>query len=70
MKLTATEALALIARSTFSPMDEADYEAFAGVEQENCLMAETDEFIIILDGSVAQFLEIDGGDVYNFSFSA
>ena len=67
--MTAQQILALVARSSFSPMTEADYEAFAGVEQENCLMAETDEFIIILDGSDAQFLEIDGGEVYTFSIA-
>lgn len=51
--LTATQVLALVARSNFRPMDSYDREAFAGTESVNALIHYADEpgeeYIIVLD---------------------
>lgn len=60
LDLNNTEALILIAKTQFSPFTEADYVSFAGVESETPYIAETDDFIIILDGNMVQFMNAEG----------
>jgi hypothetical protein len=59
-ELTFAEALNLIATLTFRPFSESDYWGFAGVESENPMIAENDEFYVILDGETVGFLSMNG----------
>jgi len=56
----ATEALILVAKSTFTPMDEFDRECFSGVESEEALISHGDEFSVILDGTKICVINHDG----------
>jgi hypothetical protein len=55
MKMTPTQVLALVARSTFRPLDSYDHDSFAGVEAYDALIHYPDqvgeEYTIILDGN-------------------
>lgn len=58
--MNAFEALALVARTEFRPMNEDDFYGFAGVKNSDALIAETEEYIIILDGDVISVLNEEG----------
>ena len=57
--MTRETALALIATTKFAPFTKADFMAFGGVETENPLIGESDEWLIIIDGNLVDFLPID-----------
>jgi hypothetical protein len=59
-ELTLVEALGLIATLTFRPFDESDYYGFSGVESENPMLAENDEWLVILDGFNVEFISSNG----------
>lgn len=59
-ELTLVEALGLIATLKFRPFDESDYNGFSGVESENPMIAENDEFVVVLDGDCVEFLSMNG----------
>lgn len=54
--MTGSEAFALVARATFEPFNEFDFETFSGVETENPLIAEIDDLVLILDGNVLEVI--------------
>lgn len=63
-----SELLALIAKSTFRPFDDSDYFAWAGVEGDNPLITENDEYTIVIDGNIINWLYHEdpyGGQVYS-----
>ena len=60
LNLDRNEALILIAKTTFSPFTKADYASFAGVESEAPYIGEIDDYIIILDGNMVQFMNAEG----------
>ena len=50
-----------IAKLTFSPMDDQDLQAFAGVENpKEALIAESDDAVYILDGNTISVVTEDG----------
>jgi len=69
-------ALTLIATTQFRPFDKSDWMSYSGCETENPLIAETDEWVIIVDGKYAEFVPIDpidGGDhshMFNLGWAA
>jgi hypothetical protein len=73
MALTAADALRLIAKATFRPMDSYDHSCYGGVESANCYGGvesanalihyadESDEsYVIILDGNRICLIDVDG----------
>lgn len=60
LDLDRTEALSLIAQTTFNPFTKADYMSFAGVTSDKPLIGETADYIIIIDGDVIQFHDTEG----------
>jgi hypothetical protein len=61
--MNAFEALALIAKTQFSPL--TDREGFAGVESEDAVMGEFERGVIIIDGDMVQFM-YENGDFETF----
>ena len=57
--MTRESALALIATAKFAPFTKADWMSYSGCETENPLIAETDEWVIIVDGNFVEILPID-----------
>jgi hypothetical protein len=60
LDLDRNEALILIAKTQFHPFTKADYVSFAGVESETPYIAETEDYIIILDDNMVQFMNAEG----------
>jgi hypothetical protein len=64
MALTAADALRLIAKATFRPMDSYDRNCYSGVESDTAMIHYADEsdesYIIILDGDLICLIDIDG----------
>jgi hypothetical protein len=64
----SAELLVLIAKTKFRPFDKYDYMAFSGVESDNPLIAETDEYTIVIDGHIVNMLYSEdefGGQLYS-----
>lgn len=61
--LDRSTALMLIAQTTFHPFTNADYQSFAGVESDNPMIGETGNYVIIIDGVVVQFNDVEGNYV-------
>ena len=59
-ELTLVEALNLVATLSFRPFDESDDYSFPGVETETPMIAENDEFVVILDGDRVEFISMNG----------
>jgi hypothetical protein len=59
-ELTLAEALGLVASLEFRPFGEADYRGFSGVESENPMIAENEDFYVVLDGERVEFLSMNG----------
>ena len=66
--LSAAEAFRLIASATFHPFGESDWYSFSGCKTENPMIAETDQYLIILDGDEATF-GTDEGDWIDFKLN-
>ena len=66
LDLDRSTALMLIAQTKFHPFTNADYQIFAGVESDNPMIGETDNYNIIIDGVVVQFND-GNGDFVNFT---
>lgn len=66
--LTATQVLALVARSNFRPMDRYDREAFAGTESPHALIHYADEpgeeYTIVLDENKICLLDEHGYETH------
>jgi hypothetical protein len=64
--MNAIQALALVARSTFRPMDSYDREAFAGTESPNALIHYADQFCelytIVLDNNRICLIDAEGDE--------
>jgi hypothetical protein len=71
--MNAMQALALVARSTFRPMDAYDREAFAGVESPNALIHYADQFCeiytIVLDDNKICLID-ENGEETRFQLAA
>jgi hypothetical protein len=67
MELTMTQAQALeLARSaTFRAFELDDYDTFSGVESAFPVIAEVDEFILVLDGFTLEVIN-EHGDYQSF----
>ena len=67
---TKAELLALIARSTFRPFTNSDWDAFAGCESADPLIAEDGDYVIVLDGDQVNVLHADdefGGQLFDLN---
>lgn len=65
---TKAELLALIIKMKFEPFSEHDYFAWAGVEGKNPLIAENEEYTIVIDDNIINMLYHEdpyGGNVYS-----
>lgn len=63
-----SEILALITKMKFEPFSEHDYFAWAGVEGKNPLIAENEEYTIVIDDTIINVLaheDMYGGQVYS-----
>jgi hypothetical protein len=60
LDLNHTEALRLIAQTTFHPFTNADYQTYGGVESTNPMLGETSDYLIIIDGDLIQFHNMEG----------
>ena len=65
--LNVTEALLMVARSTFRPMADVDYYGYAGAESENPMIAESGDYVIIIDGEIIFFENVNDGSWFNFN---
>ncbi len=65
--MTRENALALIAQLQFRPFSKADWQSFAGAESENPLIAENDEYLVVLDGNIVEFYVVDKEEIFQFS---
>jgi len=66
--MTATEALLLVARSSFRPFDKFDFQSFSGTESAKPMIHYADEadesYTIILDGNRIVLVDIDGVELH------
>jgi len=60
LDLDRSEALLLIAQTTFHPFTKADYQTYGGVESTNPMIGETEQYLIIIDGELIQFHDMEG----------
>lgn len=60
LELNRTEALSLIAQTTFHPFTNADYMSFSGVTSDKPYIGENGDYLIILDGNTIQFQDMEG----------
>ena len=56
-------ALDMIARLTFREFTQADWMSFGGCESEKPLIAETDEYTIVIDGDIVEFFDADNESI-------
>ncbi len=71
-KLTTAQALATIARLTFRPFTEQDWESFMGCQTDNPLMAEDGDVTYVVDANtLTVWVDGDecGGNLYTFTSS-
>lgn len=66
LDLDRSTALMLIAQTTFHPFTNADYQTYGGVESDNPMIGETEDYLIIIDGNLIQFHDMQG-DFVNFT---
>jgi hypothetical protein len=66
LDLDHSAALRLIAQTTFHPFTNADYQTYGGVESTNPMIGETEQYVIIIDGDLIQFHDMEG-DFFNFT---
>jgi hypothetical protein len=66
--MNVAQALQLVARTEFRPFDAADFDGFAGVENENAMIGENGDYVIIIDGETIYF-QTDGDAPDWFTFS-
>ncbi len=60
LDLDRSTALMLIAKTTFHPFTKADYQTYGGVESTNPMLGETENYLIIIDGNMVQFHDMEG----------
>ncbi len=61
--ITQADVLRLVATSPFRKFIKLDYECFAGVESDNPMISENDEFVLVLDGNVVSYFDYDGDNL-------
>lgn len=64
--MTPTEAMLLIAKAEFKPFTKADYESFNGVESDNPMLGEYEDWVIVIDGNTIQFTDVEMEKCYQF----
>ena len=70
VKLSASEAIALIAKTQFSPFTEFDWSAFAGCEADEPLIGYNGDYCLVLDGENINIIHGEdeyGGQLFSFS---
>lgn len=68
--LTTTEALRLVARTTFRPFGKADWDSFAGCEGPEPLIGETGDYVLVIDGPTVNIIKGDdmfGGMMFDLN---
>ena len=60
--ITESQALRLAAISTFRPFSDLDWSHWAGCMSENPLICETEDYVLILDGSSLAYVTFPDGD--------
>ena len=60
MELNAIEVLNAVAHSTFRPFGESEWNAFAGCETKNPMIAEFADLLFIIDGENVVVIDADG----------
>lgn len=69
-KVSAVEAMRLVALTQFKPFTDADWDAFIGCESENPLIGENGEYVLVLDGETINILPAVGwygGQLFSLS---
>ena len=69
-QLNATEILALIAKTQFSPFTESDWDAFAGCESEAPVIGYNGDFTIVIDGETVNVIHAEdefGGQLFSLN---
>lgn len=64
--ISKIEALKAIAKSEFRPFNENDWDSYSGCESAEPLIAELEDFVIVIDGDEVYF-EDETGDYILFS---
>jgi len=70
VKLSASEAIVLIAKTQFSPFTEADWFAFMGCEADEPLIGYNGDYCLVLDGETVNIIHAEdefGGQLFSFS---
>lgn len=57
--MTPEKALALVASLQFRPFEKADWMSFSGCNTDNPLIAESDEYLVIVDGNEIEVFVAD-----------
>ena len=60
--ITESQALRLVAISTFRPFSDLDWSRSVGYITDNPLIYETDDYVLILDGSSLAYVTYPDGD--------
>jgi hypothetical protein len=66
-ELSATEILALIAKTEFSPFTDSDWEAFAGCESKAPVIGYNGDFTIVIDDETVNVIHAEdefGGQLF------
>ena len=66
--MTQAQVLRLAAISTFRAFNDFDWNHWAGCMSEEPLICETDDYIIIIDGSVLSYMDVTSGDIEEQTF--
>ena len=67
--LTAEKALFLVAMAKFERFTPSDYDAFGGVESDNPMLGEYNDWLIIIDGKRVDFDDPETGASYTFDLN-
>lgn len=65
--ISKIDILKAIAKSEFRPFGEKDWDAYSGCRSVEPLIAELDQFLIIVDGDEVYVEEYETGDHHIFS---
>jgi hypothetical protein len=70
VKLSASEAIALIAKTQFSPFTESDWHAFMGCEADEPFIGYNGDYCLVLDGETVNIFHAEdefGGQLFSLS---
>ena len=58
--MTASQILALVARTEFRPFTKHDWQAFAGCNSDEPLIGENGDYTVVIDGETIEVLDAEG----------